>query len=127
MELLRRHIFLFDGLGAVLSTFGTAVLLPRWSSWIGLPVDVLWALAVPAALFATYSLSCWFFGARLWPWLAVIMVGNLAYCVGVAFVMANFGSGLTALGAAYFGGEMLVIAGVVGLEGYVLRTSPPAA
>jgi hypothetical protein len=117
---LYRHIFLVDGLGAVASTVATAYVLPALQPWIGLPHVALFLLAVPAAVFATYSLSCWLLGARPVPWLAVILIGNLAYCLFVLLVLAWYVSAVTPLGWAYFAAEALVVAAVIAAERRVL-------
>jgi hypothetical protein len=120
MTRLERHIFALDGLGAAASMLGTAYVLPALEPWIGLPFGALHALAAPAALFAVYSLSCWMLRAPTRPWLPVIMVANLAYCVFVAWYLARHVGAVTPWGWAYFVGEAGVVAGVVRLEWGVL-------
>jgi len=125
MRWLRENIFLVDGLGAVASGLGTGGLLPLVHSWIGLSPTLLYGLAVPAAGFAVYSLLCWARGARLVPWLGLVMGGNLLYCAVVAGIIANHET-VTTLGVAYFAWEIVVVVGVVALEGWIIRTDQRA-
>lgn len=121
MPSLRPHIFLVDGLGAVASTAATGFLLPAFQPWIGLPREVLIAMAAPAALFAAYSLACWLLEARPTPWLVLIIGGNLAYCAVVTLVLAWFVHQLTPWGIAYFGGEIALVLGIVAFESQIVR------
>ncbi|MBX2796744.1 MAG: hypothetical protein KTR31_03715 [Myxococcales bacterium] len=123
MDRLRPHIFLVDGLGAVVSTLSTAFVLPALQPWIGLPREVLIALALPAAVFAAYSLTCWLVEARVAPWLAAILFANLAYCMVVVVVIAHFVDQITPWGAVYFGGEVAVVGALAVLEGRVVRST----
>ncbi|MEL6343478.1 MAG: hypothetical protein AAFV53_10115 [Myxococcota bacterium] len=120
MDRLRQHIFLFDGFGAVASMVGTAYLLPTVQPWIGLSTSSLLLLAAPAAVFMTYSLSCWMLCVRVVPWLSVIMVGNLSYCAFVMLHLAHHVDVVTPPGWAYFIGEVAVIVGVLSIERRVL-------
>lgn len=124
MNALRTHVFLFDGLGALGSTLALAFVLPAFESVIGLPRSVLFLLAGPAAVFAAWSLSCALLGARPWPWLAVVMVGNVAYCLLSLLALAYHLDTITAWGVAYVLGEIAVIACVVAVERSVLRGAP---
>ena len=125
MDRIAPHIFLLDGLGALLSTSATAFVLPAVQPWIGLPREVLIGLATPAALFAAYSLSCWLLlsPSRVTPWLAGIVFANLAYCSVVVLTLAWFVQDVTPLGLAYFVGEIAIIVGIVALESRVARAA----
>jgi len=123
MQWFQRNVFLVDGLGAVLSTSATAMILLRFHALFGMPTQTLRVLVVVAVGFAVYSLSCWMRRASLRPWLPIVMVANLAYCGLVAVALIGHGSVLTPLGLAYFIGEMMVILGVVLFEARVLRSS----
>lgn len=123
VDRLRPHIFLVDGLGAVASAMGTGLLLPALQPWVGLPRDVLIGLAIPAVLFAVYSLSAWRLNARPWPWLGVIAAANLAYCGLVAVTLVVFRDPIQPLGLAYFVGEIAIVVGIAWVERQVWRTS----
>ncbi|MEM6926601.1 MAG: hypothetical protein AAF602_06720 [Myxococcota bacterium] len=123
MHQLRPHIFLVDGLGAVVSTLATAFVLPAFQPWIGLPRPVLLGLAVPAALFAAYSLGSWQLGIGPGRGLSAIVYGNLAYCAVVVVVLAAFVGTVTPLGFGYFLGEIAVVVGIASLEARIVRLS----
>lgn len=122
MDGLKRNILLLDGLGAVASVFSPLVVVPALEPWIGLPLDVTWVLAVPAAVFAVYSLTCWWRGADVVRWLPPVMLGNLGFCVFLAFYLTRHADLLTPFGWAWFVGELLIILSVVGLEAFVWRS-----
>jgi len=46
MNINRKTIFLFDGVGAIVSTFLHGVILPMLSSYIGLPKSIHYILAI---------------------------------------------------------------------------------
>lgn len=119
MQTLQRHIFLVDGLGAVASTISPLVVVPLLEPWIGLPLSISWVLAVPAAVFAIYSLTAWSRGAPVAPWLLPIMAGNLGFCLFLPVYLAPHAERLTPLGVAWFVVEILIILSVVGLEAAV--------
>lgn len=119
-----RSALLLDGLGACVSAAALGLALPAVQERIGLPVAVLrglGAIAVVLAVssFAGYALA----GDRAARWLRATMVANLAYCVLTCGLVAGHARELQPLGAAYFGGEVLVILALVALEGRALR--PP--
>lgn len=118
-----KTIFLFDGIGALASAFLTGVLLPLFSSSLGLPVEVLQTLAAFPVLYAIYSLSCYWLIKQPQRWmLMLIMVANLCYCLvsgGAIFGIAS----ITNWGISFLIGEILVILAVVGLEWRVFRAS----
>lgn len=121
MHTLRRNVFLVDGLGAVASTLGPLLVVPALEPWIGLPLSVTWVLAVPAVLYAVYSLTAWSRGAAPHPWLLPIMLGNLGFCGFLAVVLYQHASLLTSLGWAWFAGEVAIVLGVVLFEASVWR------
>ncbi|MCA9493665.1 MAG: hypothetical protein KC621_27220 [Myxococcales bacterium] len=123
MQRIHDHIFLFDGLGAVASTSATAFLLPAVQPWIGLPRNALFALAVPAAGCAVYSLSCWLLSAPPARWLIPILLANLSYCVFVGVLLAWFADVVTPLGWSYFAVEVVIIGMVIALERRVLQAA----
>ncbi|MEO0603684.1 MAG: hypothetical protein AAF211_19760, partial [Myxococcota bacterium] len=109
--------------GAVTSTLATAFVLPAFEPWIGLPRPVLLALAVPAALFAAYSLGSWLLGIGPGRGLSAIVYANLAYCSIVVVVLAAHVGTVTPIGLAYFLGELAVVVGIASLEARIVRLS----
>ncbi len=111
------HLFLLDGIGAIASAVSLGMLLPYFQEHIGMPLPILYTLAVPAVLFAVYSLSCYLFRVERWRlFLRYIAVANLLYCFVTIFLMFSNFRTLTGWGLAYFVGEILVILMIVGWE-----------
>lgn len=115
-KLNKKNIFLLDGIGALVSAAGAGVILPIFQDWIGLSARTLNILAMVAAVFAIYSLSCFFLIKNIKPvMLAAIMLANsiygLATCA-IAFFLAD----ILIWGKIYLMGEALVLVAVVWLE-----------
>ena len=127
MRLHRRTIFLFDGIGAVVSVLLLGVVLPAIQPWIGMPLKALFLLATVPVFCGAYSFACYRFADPHNPrWLQAIMAANLLYCVLTASLTVIHFHEMTRLGVAWFAIDGLVIVGVVALEGWVLhRTHTP--
>lgn len=112
-----RNIFLFDGLGALLSALLTGVVLMYFNDSFGMPQEVLIPLAGVACLFAIYSLACHFNAPAKWqPFLRFIAISNTIYClVSIGFMVYHFEQ-LTSLGITYFVLEAVVIGTLVFIE-----------
>lgn len=122
MKLNDRNVFLFDGTGAVLSALTVGVVLPYFSDWIGMPVDILHTLGWLAASFAVYSLSCYWLIKRTKPLMLFgIIAANSLYCL-INIVLLLTSPDLTQIGRIYFLTETLIIFGVVFVEVKVLQT-----
>lgn len=112
-----RNLLLIDGIGALVSALFLGGILVKWNLLIGMPIDVLYILAAIAGIFAVYSLSCHFFVKAHWAfYLRMIMIANSLYCVLTLLLVGYYFQELTALGVGYFGLEMLIIVGLVGIE-----------
>jgi hypothetical protein len=117
-----RHMFLIDGLGACTSALLLGVVLPAMQRWIGMPTGLLHLLAAIAALFAVNALCGYrFAGDHASRWLRVIMLANLLYCLLTGSLVTLYREELTALGTAYFVGEIMIILGLVLAERGALR------
>merc|ERR1712185_852773 len=117
-----RSIFLLDGFGAVVSALLLGVVLPAVQPWLGMPLRVLYLLAVIPVLYGVYSFCCYGLVDHRNPrWLQAIMAANAGYCVLTMTLVAVHFRELTTLGVAYFVADALVIVGVVAVEGTVLR------
>lgn len=121
MKLNERNIFLLDGGGAVLSAVSTAVILPLFYPWTGVPTSVSFPLALLGFAFAAYSFSCFALVKKTKPaMLMAIICANLFYCVLSMVIIFNLG-GITPWGRAYFLIEALIVIGVVLVESMVYR------
>lgn len=120
-----KSIFLLDGVGALVSALFLSLVLAPLQRWVGMPIRVLYALALWAGLYAVYSLACHRFADHGDPrWLRWVMRGNLLYCCATLLCVVRYSSELSAWGYAYFLSEMVVIAGLVGIErGVVAKLS----
>lgn len=112
-----KQIFLLDCLGALLSATLLGVALPSFQSIFGMPLNVLYGLAVLACLFAIYSFWNYRWFKENWrPYLRGIAIVNLLYCGLTAALVIYFHQELTKWGLLYFLQEMVVIIVVVMLE-----------
>ena len=116
MQLSAKNIFLIDGIGATITGLSLSLLLTTFESFFGMPTEILHVLAALAFAFAVYSLLCYLLKLRLRPFLYVIMLANVFYCLTTGIlVVLNFES-LTGFGIAYFAGEIIIVLGLVRLE-----------
>ncbi|MBC6995422.1 hypothetical protein QWY85_04140 [Neolewinella lacunae] len=112
-----KSLLLLDGLGALLSTLCLGLILPAWQPLFGMPKDILWILAAPAAIFACYSLLCHWLLRQNWePYLRIIMLANALYCALSIYLVVRHFSQLTPLGIAYFSLELLILAILITVE-----------
>lgn len=117
MTISPKRLFLIDGLGALLTASLLLFLLARFEPLFGMPRQILHILSSVAAVFAVYSLACHLLVRRNpKAFLRLIAVANAAYCAATAVLVYRHSSRLTALGLAYFIGEIIVIGILVHLE-----------
>lgn len=121
-----RTLFLVDGTGAFLTAFTLFAILRTFSGYIGMPASVLTWLSVVAFVFCLYSLTCYFFVRNRWrPFLMVISLANLLYCVLTLGLVIYYRDDMTVLGIAYFLAEMAIILVLVYVEFAVIRQGDP--
>ena len=119
---MSRGIFLLDGVGAVLSALLLGIVLPAIQPWLGVPLRMLYGLALLPVVYAIYSFGCYAFADHRNPrWLLGIMSANAAYCVLTMSLLVVHAADLTLLGFVYFACDAVVILAVVTLEWSVLR------
>ncbi|MBC8153349.1 MAG: hypothetical protein H7Z72_10595 [Bacteroidetes bacterium] len=117
LTLKPKQLFLIDGAGALLTVcfLVGSTLLPK--QYLGMPPPILTGLAAIALGFALYSGGCFLFvGTRWRPFLNVISLANLAYCILTAGLVVAYFDELTPLGVMYFSLEIVVICGLVLVE-----------
>lgn len=111
------RLFLIDGLGALLSAIMLGLVLPFFYAFIGLPLLVLYVLAVPAVIFCIYSLLCAYGKPKHWQkWMKTIAVLNLIYCLATAALLLLHSDQLVWLGWVYFIGEFAIVIGLATIE-----------
>ncbi len=120
-QLTPRKLFLFDGVGALVSAFLLGVVLVRLEYLIGIPTNTLYTLAAFPILFALFDLVC----MRRKPTeqvrlLRVIAFANLSYCV-LSLVLAFYHKDtVTSLGWTYVVVEVAIVSALAFIE---LKTS----
>ncbi len=121
MKLNKKSIFLFDGIGAALSTALLGLVLPALDKLVGMPIPILYILACFAFSYMIFSFSCFFWANHQNPgWLKVIICANLFHCFLTIVFLAIYHSEIKALGFIYFVVETIVVLGVVQLERKIL-------
>jgi FtsH-binding integral membrane protein len=119
-----RTLFLVDGAGALVTALIVGVVLPALGEHIGTPRPVLRALAITAAVFAAYSLTCAATQPTRWlGYLRGIALANAGYCLVTAAVLVRFAAALHVLDWLYFVGEIVVVGALVALELRVARAA----
>ena len=117
-----RRVLILDALGAALSVMLLGAVLPALEAYLGMPVSVLYGLALWALCCLLYDVGCLALADLARPhWLTGVILLNSAYWFLSGALAIHHRHALTALGVAYFVGELCVIAGIVALEVRVLR------
>ena len=116
-KLKPKILFLIDGLGALLTAFFLFVIFRTFNEYFGMPQTTLTYLSLIAVIFCLYSITCFFLLSDNWkPFLRVISIANLLYCIlTLGLVIYNYQS-VTLLGITYFLAEIIMICGVVFVE-----------
>lgn len=122
MTLSPRHLFLIDGVGAIITAAILAGVLAQFETTFGMPSRVLYVLAGIAGTFAVFSLTCYFkaLGKRV-RLLGIIAVANLAYCLLTLSLIVAYRNEITLLGVAYFAGEIFVVGSLAMYEIVTVR------
>lgn len=112
-----KKIFLLDSMGALLTSVLLGIVLPALDKIFFMPGGILHLLSGIAFGFFVYSLFCHFFiQTNHKPFLGVIILANLIYCVLSIGVMAFHFSKLSLWDLLYFAGEIGVIILLVWVE-----------
>ena len=124
LTLKPKSVFLVDGVGAVLTAFLLITVLKTFNEYFGMPRETLTILSILALILAIYSFSCFAFSDNnSQKLLKPIIVANLTYCILTLGLVVYFYNKLTILDLTYFGGEILIIGGLVYIELKTLETS----
>lgn len=120
--LIPRNVFLLDGIGALVSSLFLVVLLAPFESFFGMPSDYVYQLAIPAFVFAVYSIACYVFNPNNWqPFMKLIALANFIYCCVTFYLILKLFYRLTQFGVLYFLLEIAVIFMVIALEINTIR------
>jgi len=124
LTLKPKSVLLVDGVGAFLTAFLLITVLKTFNEYFGMPQKTLSILSILALILAIYSFSCFAFSDNnSQKFLKPIIVANLTYCILTLGLVIYFYKKLTILGLTYFGGEILIIGGLVYIELKTLETS----
>jgi hypothetical protein len=111
-----RAIFLIDGLGALLSSI-LLVAVAYFEDTFGISKNVLYQLVPVPIVFTTYSLCCYVVNPQHWRlYLRIIALANILYCCLTLGLVYYYWAALTAIGVAYFLGEIVVVALLSSIE-----------
>jgi len=112
-----KHLFLIDGIGALVSMFFLGFVLVWLEDKIGMPKNVLYLLAGLPVFFIIYSFNCYFFLKNKWkPYLRGIAILNLLYCFLTIGLLFFYDHNLTILGWTYFIVELVVLFVLIAIE-----------
>lgn len=112
-----KTLFLIDSIGALTTAFLLFVVLRTFNEYFGMPGTILTYLSVIAACLCMYSATCFFVIKADWvPFIKVIIIANLLYCILTIGLIIFYDAQLTILGTAYFLGEIAIICGLVYIE-----------
>ena len=117
-----KKLFLFDGIGAMLS-WGLLflVLIPN-NELIGIPLASLKFLATFPVLFAAFDAIVSYLKPKSFkPFISIIITFNLGYCLLTLTHLFIYSSTLSWLGITYFISEIVVILLVTSIELKVLK------
>ena len=110
-------LFLIDSIGALTTSFFLFVVLRNFNEYFGMPERILTYLSVIAVFFCIYSTTCFFVIKANWtPFIKIISIANLLYCVLTISLVIFYNPQLTIIGTAYFVGEIAIIIGLVYIE-----------
>ena len=122
MKMNEHTVFLWDGVGALVSALLLGVMLPAIHPLIGMPVPILSQLATLAFLYAVYDFCCLRWVDKHDPkWLGVVIFANLFHVIVTMRYLWIYALEIKPWGFAYFVGEILVVLVIVFYELKIIR------
>ena len=117
MILNHKTVFLFDGVGALMSALILGVVLPAYQEFIGMPAHILYVLCSAPAVFSIYDFYAFKYAEHEDPkWFKRMIIANVSYCVVAGFLFVRHFGDLTGWGVAFFLGEQAVLMALVYYE-----------
>ncbi|UXE65915.1 MAG: hypothetical protein KA713_15815 [Chryseotalea sp. WA131a] len=117
-----KKLFLVDSVGAFMTAFFLAVVLPTFEEYVGMPKKILVPLSTIALVYALYSALCYYFTDQNWRlFLKSLCIANLLYCFLTTGLLILFYSSLTTLGVMYFLIEIALIGVLITIERKALK------
>ena len=119
-----KKLFLIDSLGALLTTFNLAVVLPYFESLFYMPHKILYLLALIAGVYTSYSIVNYLKFGRFWRLcLKIIAFANLFYCLLTIGLVIWLFPQLLIWDLIYFSLEVAIIIFLVTIELQTARKS----
>ena len=117
MNINEHTIFVWDGIGAVLSALTLGLVLPTFQAWIGMPVRILHQLAYFACVYALYDFCCVRWSNKKNPkWLCIVVIANISHTLLTIFYLLSYINQITFIGMMYFMIEILIVWWIVYYE-----------
>lgn len=105
-----KSLFLIDFIGALVSAIFLGLVLPRFQSYLGIPLSTLYILAVIPIFFFIYSLFGYFKISDKWkPYLKGIAIANTLYCCLTFCLLIYHKNEVTWLAIIYFITEIIIV------------------
>ena len=112
-----KAIFLVDSIGAFLSAFCLLIISRFYGNYFGINPSTLQLLTILPIVFCIYSACCYLLVKRSYkPFILIIAIANLLYCLITLLLMFTLYSELTILGLSYFVIELMIIALIISIE-----------
>lgn len=113
----QKALFLIDSIGAFTTAFFLFVIMRQFNEYFGMPKTILTYLSAIAISFCMYSTVCFLFLKARWtPFIRLIGIANLLYCVLTTGLLIKYYPSLTIIGMIYFWGEIVIICGLSYIE-----------
>lgn len=119
-------LFLVDSIGAFISAFCLLIISRCYSDYFGINHSAFQLLAILPIVFCIYSTCCFLFVKRSFkPFIQIIALANLLYCIITLILLGTLFSEITILGLSYFVVELTIIALIISIEYKVSRNIIP--
>jgi len=110
MKINSKHIFIVDGIGAIISAFLLGIVLTKFEYVFGMPKLVLQVLSLAALIMALHVFVSYFLLKNNWSnYLKVLAIVNIFYCCATIVLVIYFFNVLTVWGLWYFIIELIVV------------------
>ena len=117
MNISPKKLFLFDAIGALISSVMLGIILAYIQPLVGMPKSILYLLAGIAFVFFIYSSFCFLFIKKnIKSFLIGIALANFGYCILSLIFMYNNFDLLTTLGITYFVLEKVIVIALASVE-----------
>jgi hypothetical protein len=110
-------LFLVDSIGAFISAFCLLIISRYYSDYFGINHSTFQLLLILPIVFCIYSACCFLFVKRSFkPFIQIIALANLLYCIISLILLGTLFSEITILGLSYFVVELTIIALIISIE-----------